>query len=117
MAQFNTRIRSKSDTTANWNLNRSFVPLKGEIIIYLDYEHKTDGQGNIMNIPAIKIGDGVTYGVDLPFVGDDVRTLIMAHINDTELHASTAEKIFWNNKLNVEDAQEVVEDTLIFNRN
>lgn len=116
MTQYNTRIRSKSDTTANWNSQRTFVPLEGEIIIYTDYETKTV-DGNIINVPAIKIGDGATYGIDLPFVNDDVRDTLLAHINNTSIHVTPLEKIFWNNKLNVTDTQEVIDDTLIFNRN
>ena len=116
MAQFNTRIRSKRDTTENWLANSTFIPLDGEIIIYTDYSSKVVN-GQRVNIPAIKIGDGSTYGVDLPFVNDQVRDLIMAHINDESVHASPLEKLFWNNKLNVTDIQEVVENELVFNRN
>ena len=104
MTQFNTRIRSKRDTTANWQANRTFVPLDGEIIIYTDYDTKVV-DGKTVNIPAIKIGDGQTYGVDLPFVNDDMRDIIMAHINDASVHASPLEKLFWNNKINVTDSQ------------
>ena len=35
--EFNTRIKSKHDTTANWNAAVGFIPLSGEIIIYDDY--------------------------------------------------------------------------------
>jgi hypothetical protein len=32
----NTRIKLKRDTTANWNAALGFIPLEGELIIYLD---------------------------------------------------------------------------------
>ena len=117
MTQYNTRIQMKSDTTANWVAQRTFVPLAGEIIIYTDYETKTDDNGKTVNIPAIKIGDGSTYGVDLPFVNNSLRDQIMEHINNTDVHTTLAEKLFWNNKINVVDEQEVVDNTLIFVRN
>ena len=117
MTHFNTRIRSKADLTANWNLQKTFVPLKGEIIIYLDYDFKLDDHGNKINIPAIKIGDGASYGVDLPFVGDDLKKEILDHISNAGIHVTEIEKQLWNNKLNVADEQEVVDNVLIFNRN
>lgn len=116
MTQYNTRIRSKSDTTANWIEQRTFVPLAGEIIIYTDYETKIENNKTI-NIPGIKVGDGSTYGIDLPFVNDDLRDQIMAHINNADVHTTLAEKLFWNNKINVTDNQEVIDNVLIFNRN
>lgn len=116
MAQFNTRIKLKSDTTANWNSQRTFVPLEGEVIIYTDYDSKVEN-GHTIKIPAIKIGDGATYGIDLPFVNDDLRDQILNHINNPSIHTTLAEKLFWNNKINVTDNQEVVDNVLIFNRN
>lgn len=113
MVQYNTRIRLKSDTTANWYRNPSFIPLEGEVLIYTDYETNSDGD----YIPGVKIGDGQSYGVDLPFVGDDIRAEILAHTSNTTIHTTAEEKLFWNNKLNVDDYQEVVEKSLIFNRN
>jgi len=41
----------------------------------------------------------------------------MAHINNPNVHVSSQEKIFWNNKLNVDDDAELVDGALIFNRN
>ena len=52
---FQTRIQNKSDTEQNWNAKSSFVPLKGEIIVY-------EGDNKI------KIGDGVTTLSNLPFI-------------------------------------------------
>ena len=116
MEQFNTRIRTKTDTTANWQSQRTFVPLRGEIIIYSDYDSKTDSLGNRVFIPAIKIGDGSTYGIDLPFVGEDLKDRILDHISDTRIHVTELEKQFWDNKLNVTDNQEVIDNTLVLNR-
>lgn len=117
MNQYNTRIRMKSDTTENWNNQRTFIPMNGEIIIYTDYHKKVNDDGKIINIPAIKIGDGNSYGVDLPFVDDDIRDKIIEHISNTSIHVTALEKMFWNNKINVTDDQEVIDNVLVFNRN
>lgn len=123
------RIRSKRDTTANWNQAGGFIPLRGEIIIYDDYETKTwtemeygEEVTKTVNIPNIKIGDGSAYVQDLPFVDQRTREILMEHINNQEIHVTLQEKAFWNNKINIDDSEEIVQgdlmdDTLIFNRN
>lgn len=126
---FDARIRLKHDTTVNWNNARGFVPMAGEVIIYDDYQVKTwqeQEYGEIVtkteNIPGIKIGDGQAYVQDLPFVDKDLREKLMNHINNIDIHTTLAEKLFWNNKVNVDDAYEQIHDeledeTLIINRN
>ena len=47
-----------------------YVPFRGEIIIYMDYKVKTDGDGNKKCIPGLKVGDGRTPVNDLPFITD-----------------------------------------------
>ena len=114
------RIKSKHDTTANWNNAIGFIPLAGEIIIYTDYKTITkeiDGEERQVQIPAIKIGDGMAYVQDLPFVDEDLRDRIIDHINNSNIHVSLQEKLFWNNKLNVDDNAELVDGALILNRN
>lgn len=54
------RVKMKTDTTANWDKQSAFIPLKGEIIVYND-----DGLS-----PRIKIGNGSTLLSELPFIGD-----------------------------------------------
>lgn len=82
------------DTTANWQLQRDFIPRAGAIIIYSDYA-EIDGQ----NIPNIKIGDGLAYLVDLPFVSDDLRETITNHIDNSTVHITAAERRSWDNKV------------------
>ena len=54
---------------------------------------------------------------DLAFVGDADTDLILNHIGDQTRHITEAERAYWNNKLNVDDHSEVVEEALILNRN
>ena len=125
----NTRIMSKHDTTEHWNNAVGFIPMAGEIIIYDDYQVKTwqvEEYGEVVtktkNIPGIKIGTGNAYVQDLAFVDEDIRDALMEHITNADIHTSLAEKLFWNNKVNVDDAYEKIHDeledeTLIINRN
>ena len=129
MQQFNTRIRSKTDTTENWNNAQGFIPLPGEIIVYSDYETKTytvEEYGEVVtktvNIPNIKIGTGNAYVQDLGFVDENTRDILMAHINDQNVHTTLQEKLFWSNKINIDDSEdisvgELSGETLILNRN
>lgn len=119
MGTTNARIKSKRDTTANWNNARGFIPLEGEIIIYTDYKTVTEnvnGDNIITLVPGIKVGDGHAYVQDLPFVDKELRQELLTHIQDANAHVTAAEKTFWNNKLNVNDYSEVIEGELIFNR-
>lgn len=122
------RIKSKHDTTANWNNARGFIPLAGEIIIYDDYETKTytveeygETVTKTVNIPNIKIGTGNAYVQDLAFVDQKTREILMEHINDQDIHTTLQEKLFWNNKINIDDSEDVLvgelsDETLILNR-
>ena len=104
MTTINARILARRDTTENWNNYRSFIPLKGEVIIYTDHGKMDDGYGNQIDVPGIKIGDGNAYLIDLPFVGADVRYQILTelreHSENTLIHVTQADRDFWNNKLN-----------------
>lgn len=100
----------KVDTTTNWTAKNTFIPKKGDIIIYLD-----KATVNNKNIPGIKIGDGLAYGIDLPFVGDDIANDLLNHISNTTVHITAAERTKWNNKLNCENT--VVGETLMLTRN
>lgn len=63
---FKTRVQLKSDTEEHWNLagpkegSAGFVPLLGELIVYTaDATH---------HFSRLKVGDGNTNVVDLPFI-------------------------------------------------
>ena len=60
--EFFSRIVHKHDTEANWNNTTNFIPLQGEIIIYdIDANHDYN---------RVKIGDGTTNVINLPFIVD-----------------------------------------------
>lgn len=128
-AIINSRIQLKRDTTENWNKAIGFIPLPGEVIVYEDYETKTytieeygETVTKTVKIPNIKIGTGNAYVQDLAFVDEETRNILIEHINNLDIHTTLAEKLFWNNKINVDDAEEQItgeldEETLVLNRN
>lgn len=128
-ATVNTRIQLKRDTTQHWNQAIGFIPLPGEVIVYEDYETKTyiieeNGKTTTktINIPNIKIGTGNAYVQDLAFVDEKTRDMLMEHVINQDIHVTLGEKVFWNNKINVDDAEEIItgeleNETLILNRN
>lgn len=108
MKTFDTRIQNKRDTTANWNKATEFIPLPGEVIIYTDRHNEND-----KIVPGIKIGDGITTIVNLPFIDEVVKKDLKDHTDNNEIHITQEERTSWNNKLNCEYNNE----NLIFNRN
>lgn len=106
----------QNDTTENWNAKRTYVPERNDIIIYSDHGTIDDGNGNNVDVPGIKIGDGNAYLIDLPFLGEDDKNQILqevrSHTGNSVIHVTSEDKNFWDNKLNCE----VVEGNLIFNR-
>lgn len=106
-------VAIKVNTTAYWNSLIGFVPKKGELIVYSDYAQSQSGQ----NIPALKVGDGNAYLIDIPFVSGGVSSevidLIMAHIRNGSIHVTQSEKEFWGSKVSCNlDGENLVFTTL-----
>ena len=87
-----------SGTTEYWNDKPQLIPKKDTIIIYTDYQSKEE-EGNIINIPGIKIADGSAFLIDQPFVDEDIRKVVSSHINNSDIHITPQEREFWNNKI------------------
>lgn len=89
------------DTSANWANKSSYIPKRGEIVVYSDRRVIDD-----VLYPGIKIGDGKAYVADLPFAGDDSASMITdalnAHIENHDIHITPDEREYWNNKLDCE---------------
>lgn len=71
-----------SGTTEYWEEHPSIISKKDAIYVYTDFDSK-DG----VDIPSIKIGDGLAYVNSLPFI--------------TVPGFTEEEKEFWNNKVSV----------------
>lgn len=84
-----------SNTEAFWNAQTGLVGQAGHLYVYTDHD-TVDGH----NVPGIKVGDGLGYLIDAPFI-DSNASRLMEHIRDSDVHVTLAEKEFWNNKVNV----------------
>ena len=79
------------NTSEYWNSHPKIISKKGYLYVYGDY--KQDKQGN--NLAGIKVGDGLAYLIDLPFMDK----LYSQHIEDDTIHITAQERNFWNNKV------------------
>lgn len=78
-------------TTEYWNSQPTIISTKGAVYVYSD--HSKDSEGK--DIPGIKIGDGTSYLIDMPFTDDNYAK----HISDSVIHITQQERDFWNNKV------------------
>ena len=79
-------------TTEYWNSKQGYVPAKGEIIVYSD--HSTiEKDGQIIDVPGIKIGSGNGYVQDLVFIDDGISDALLDHINNTTIHVSSEDRL------------------------
>lgn len=87
------------DTKANWDAQSTLIAEEAVVYIYSDYMIIEDGAGNQTPVAGIKIGDGTSYLIDLPYISDAATYLITMHVSNTGVHVTPAEKQFWNNKV------------------
>lgn len=102
-------------STEYWNSQRMFVPPAGTIIVYSDYT-TVDIDGVSTPIPGIKIGSGNAYVQDLTFISGGNNEAIEEHINDSVIHITAKDRLRWDNKLEIDDNEEVVEEALVIRR-
>lgn len=100
------------NTENYWNNRPSLIAKEGHVYVYKD--HSNDGTNDI---PAVKIGDGLAYLIDLPFIESNYTTLTQ-HINNSQIHITQSEREFWNNKVRCNDTSLIQGgETLIFTVN
>lgn len=83
------------DTEENWNSRPTLISKKGAIYVYSNHSYKDDDTP----IPAIKVGDGLAYLIDMPFVDENIGDALVSHIQDDVSHITDEERNFWNNKV------------------
>lgn len=93
-----------SKTSAEWILDHDLVSIKDQVYIFSDARSYVNNNGETVYVPGIKVGDGTSNVVDLPFVN------------------VTAEQInFWNNKVTCYLASDLDNtadtETLVFSKN
>lgn len=87
------------DTEENWNADRTIIAERRAIYVYSNHSYVEDGQGNRYPVPAIKIGDGTSYLISMPFINDKLELELANHINNHIIHITQEEREFWNNKV------------------
>lgn len=108
-------------TTAEWDAEIGYIPAEGEIIVYSDYQ-KIEVEGEMRDVPGIKIGSGNAYVQDLMFVAgisidvEELEEKVDDHILDNSVHTNSEERAFWNNKVSI-DESELDSEILIFKNN
>lgn len=106
-----------SKKKADWDANRDMVSQKDALYIYSDYK-LIEQDGKQIYMPGIKIGDGTSYLIDLPFANQnknsEIEDLLLDHINNRIVHISAEQRDFWNNKLNLSLTPQ--SQTLVLNR-
>lgn len=104
-----------SNSKQMWNLEPQLISEKDVLYIYTDYKTVNIDDEQI-TIPGLKIGDGKSYLIDLPFFNDisNFNDIFMDHINNKVIHVSAEDRIFWDNKLNLFLREQ--EQNLILNR-
>lgn len=79
-------------TRQEWETQGRKISVKGALYVY------TDNDGTVSNA-MIKIGDGMSYIIDLPFFLGDAVERLNYHITDYRMHVSERERAFWNSKV------------------
>ena len=91
-------------TTEYWNSQPQLISIKGNIYVYSDHEYTQDAK----EIPGIKIGDGTSYLIDMPFIDEKYAK----HILDSTIHITQEEREAWNNKvrcyIDLQDTQHII---------
>lgn len=106
------KLNFYSDTVEGWKSKIHYVAEQNTMYIYIDYKKDEDQD---FYIPGIKLGDGKTYLIDLPFlnnINSDIDKQILQHVKNKDIHITSQQRLFWNNKLNLTMDNE----NLVFNR-
>lgn len=90
----NKNVSCESRTAQEWNQDIYYQSQANVLYIYKNYK-QVDGK----MVSAIKIGDGTSYLIDLPFIGDDLAKRLQEHITNSIVHITEQERNFWNIKV------------------
>ena len=86
-------------STSDWNSQINLIAERGAIYIYSDYTYIEDQSGDQIPIAGLKIGDGTSYLIDMPYESEANSTMLIEHIANNDIHVTAAERTKWNNKV------------------
>lgn len=78
------------NTSEYWNSRPQLVAKKGYLYVYSDHK-QIDNE----DIAGIKVGDGTSYLIDMPFIDKPLDE----HVSNIIRHITSEEREFWNNKV------------------
>ena len=122
----------KYNTTAGWNAQRTLIAERGILYIYSDHSTITTHEGRTLPVPGIKVGDGNSYLIDLPFASDaEIKSIEDAvdmvadevvrvaeqldeHEADSDSHVTNEEKERWDRKVSVRFDEDNPETLVLF---
>ena len=84
------------NTTAYWNSQVDLIAEEGVIYLYTDHVAVHGEDEEVTYYAGVKVGDGLAYLIDIPFVGEYI---IDKHMQDEISHINQEEREFWNNKV------------------
>jgi len=82
-----------SGNTEYWNSQPSLITTDKAVYIYTDYREDENGR----YVPGIKIGDGMGYLIDAPFLDGTYYD----HILNTVIHVTQQDRDRWDEKVRV----------------
>lgn len=103
------------DTTAGWNATPELIAEQGSIYIYADKVYYASG-GSVTSA-SMKIGDGTSYLIDMPFIDELISQEIMERISMLSGLVTDEERRFWNNKVTAYVMSVDQENLVLSNRN
>ena len=104
-------------TKQYWDSQPDLIAAEGAIYIYKDYFVRYDEHDNAISSPALKIGDGLSYLIDMPITVSDVSDIVLEHINNAVMHVSENDRTFWDNKSSAYLEPDVSETLVLSNTN
>lgn len=101
------------DTTANWDSQRTLIAEAGVVYIYSDAIIGVDEFGNQIPLASIKVGDGTSYLIDMPFITGGSSEIILDHLANGVIHVSELDREFWDNKVSAYLAEDDHENLVL----
>ena len=104
-----------SNTTEQWNSQRDLIAARNTLYVYTDHEREEMPDGAVTLYPGVKIGDGTSYLIDMPFsiTGSEASLFadIDEHIKNMRIHVGESDREAWDEKVSAsvnESSEELV---------
>lgn len=109
----NNKMTYQMRTMEEWNQDPMFMSKQGVLYIFTNCGYNGEGQP----LTGLKIGDGTSYVIDLPFIsgGTIPSQQIEEHLQNEIIHITMAERNSWNNKVTAYISN-IQNETIVFSK-